>query len=224
MNNLLWGPGRFLLDFYPIQTPPLIWQLHSPTEAALAPNCYQVNQLCLPSYCWLYSVSSFRQERALRRKHPFVSSLTWNRWTHALLIPHPMAPFRSVDHTISGLTCRSLPQIEAMDVKNTSWTEGQVSSPASPSVTPSTNWEQDGIERKTTRNWWAARKPPRSGGNLCDPHLIDQLRFLPSFPLCRIFRGGFWGRWVHHVPRWLAFWRKAPSNSINIGEYWLCKQ
>ena len=58
--------------------------------------------------------------------------------------------------------------------------------------------------------------------------MIDWDYFLVSF---KSFHGPaeslevvFRKHWVHHLPRFLAFWLKPPLLSNNICEYWFCKQ
>ena len=58
--------------------------------------------------------------------------------------------------------------------------------------------------------------------------MIDWDYFLVSF---KSFQGPaesleliFRKHWVHHLPRFLAFWLKPPLLSNNICEYWFCKQ
>ena len=120
-------------------------------------------------------------------------------------------------------------------MKSKEWTDDRISSLASPSVISQTVWPNC-ANNITTRGRPGgvdkpAYKPAHSGEGwwLWLPiSMIDWDYFLVSF---KSFQGPaeslelvFRKHWVHHLPRFLAFWLKSPLLSNNICEYWFCKQ
>ena len=113
-------------------------------------------------------------------------------------------------------------------MKNKWLTDDQISSLPSPSVISRENCVSKITPKERS---WGVDKPAHSGGwqRLWPPISMINWGYFPVFPLKafmaeqNVWRCFLGGRWVHHLPRLLAFWLKALF-LFTICEYWFCKQ